>query len=300
MWLKYGLTEDGSLIPIEDAPRGKTSLICLYCGTPLIARKGKIKSHHFAHSGPTCQVVIRRQVPSLPLYDNFNLNLSAQELLVLQQLWREYGHTNYSPIHVPFSLRLKKLFVWNEKLQPPGYGFTSLGKIPVNALSLQEFNEAQEPLLLEKLQQLYSAFDRAKLVNSASLPTKEADWRMYCAQLRRILQLQLYFLKVSTSEKIIYKIGVTKRAIEERVAEVTRDVQSYLGKPQIEVLGTWPHRGNVELYFKHRYRDFNYPLGTLTEYFNFEDVEPVMADLQGMKAKVLKSEELELIEKETA
>lgn len=31
----------------------------------------------------------------------------------------------------------------------------------------------------------------------------------------------------------------------------------------------------------------NYPLGSLTEYFDFEDVEPVMGDLQRMEAKVL-------------
>ena len=295
MWLKYGLAQDGSLIPVEDVPKGKTNLICLYCGSPLTAKKGKVKAHHFAHSGPTCKLVARQQVPSLPLYDNFNLHLSPQELLQHQQLWREYGHTNYSPPHVPFSLVLKKLFVWNNQLQPPGYGFTNLGKIPVNALSLQEFNQVQEPLILEKLQQLSSAFKRAKLMNSSSLPVKKADWQMYCAQFRRILQLQLYFLKVSTSTKIIYKIGVTKRTIEERVAEVARDLRPHFDKPNIEVLGTWPHRGNVELYFKHRYQSCNYPLGSLTEYFYFEDVESVLADLQGMEDKVLNSEELELL-----
>ncbi len=239
--------------------------------------------------------VARRKVPSLPLYDNFHLHLSPQELLQHQQLWREYGHTNYSPVHVPFSLVLKKLFAWNNQLQPPGYGFTNLGKIPVNALSLQEFNQVQEPLLLEKLQQFHSAFNIAKLTNSASLAVKQADWQMYCAQLRRILELQLYFLRVSTSAKTIYKIGVTKRTIEERVAEVTRDVRKHLGKLHIEVLGTWPHRGNVELYFKHRYKDDNYPLGKLTEYFDFADVEPVAADLQAMEAKVLQAEELDLL-----
>lgn len=295
MWLKYGLAQDGNLISVEDVPKGKTNLICLYCGGPLTAKKGKVKVHHFAHSKTTCKLVARRKVPSLPLYDNFNLHLSPQELLQHQQLWREYGHTNYSPVHVPFRLVLKKLFVWNEQLQPPGYGFTSLGKIPVNALSLQEFNQVQEPLLLEKLQQFHSAFNRAKLTNSASLPVKKADWQMYCAQFRRILELKLYFLKISTSRKTIYKVGVTKRNIEERVAEVRRDVEKHLGKPRIEVLGTWPHRGNVELYFKHRYKDCNYPLGKLTEYFDFADVEPVMADLQGMEAKVLRAEELKLL-----
>jgi hypothetical protein len=60
-------------------------------------------------------------------------------------------------------------------------------------------------------------------------------------------------------------------------------------------LGTWQHRGNVELYFKHRYQPHNYRIGKLTEYYRFEDVQPVFDDLQQMHPKQLTQEEWEVL-----
>ncbi|HEY9604859.1 MAG TPA: hypothetical protein V6C85_24870 [Allocoleopsis sp.] len=57
----------------------------------------------------------------------------------------------------------------------------------------------------------------------------------------------------------------------------------------------WKHRGNVELYFKHRYQEFNYRIGSLTEYFRFTDVEPVWEDLSQMQPKVLEPVELDVL-----
>ena len=94
----------------------------------------------------------------------------------------------------------------------------------------------------------------------------------------------------------MYKIGVTKRPIEERVIEIKRDLSTYSNKFEIKILGTWKHRGNVELYFKHRYKEFNYKIGKLTEYFKFDDVEPVLLDLRQMKPKILEQVELDIWE----
>ena len=51
----------------------------------------------------------------------------------------------------------------------------------------------------------------------------------------------------------------------------------------------------MELYFKHRYREFNYRVGKLTEYFRFPDVKVVLNDLYRMEQKVLSEAESELI-----
>jgi hypothetical protein len=183
------------------------------------------------------------------------------------------------------------LLAWNEG---GFYEFTQLGKIPVGALPLGLFNEVQEPKLLEKLSKLEQAAERAKLINSRYLVERVADLRIYCAQLKRILESTLYFLEVRTGRKLLYKIGVTKRPIEERVIEIKRDLSTYYNKFEIKILETWKHRGNVELYFKHRYKDFNYKIGKLTEYFKFDDVEPVLRDLRQMKPKVLEQVELDI------
>ena len=87
---------------------------------------------------------------------------------------------------------------------------------------------------------------------------------------------------------------MTSRDISYRLPEIKRDLQQHYSKIAIDVLGTWQHRGNVELYFKHRYREFNYPIGKLTEYYKFDDVTLVKNDLYSMEQKVLQGEELKI------
>lgn len=297
MWLKFGVSSDNALISIEDVPKGKTQLTCLYCGGGLTAKKGKIKEHHFAHTEETCRPVANRvayrDFPALPLYDNFNIQLSGKELEELKVFWNNYGARDEGIIVKPsFKLILSKLLVWNEG---GFYEFTQLGKIPVGALPLRLFNEVQEPLLLEKLSKIEQAAERAKLMNSKYWLERFADERIYGAQLKRILESTLYFLEIRVGRKFLHKIGVTKRPIEERVIEIHRDLATYYNKFEIKILDTWKHRGNVELYFKHRYKEFNYKIGNLTEYFKFDDIEPVLRDLRQMKPKVLEPVELDIM-----
>jgi hypothetical protein len=211
----------------------------------------------------------------------------------LKVFWKNYGVKNEGIFVKPsFRLILSKLLTWNED---GFYEFTPLGKIPVGALSLELFNEVQEPLLLEKLAKLEQAVQRAQLINSQYLQERLADFRIYRAQLKRILESNLYFVQIKAGRKILHKIGVTKRSIEERVIEVQRDLAANYKRVDIQVLGVWKHRGNVELYFKHRYKDFNYRIGSLTEYFKLADVESVWDDLRQMQPKVLEPVELDVL-----
>jgi hypothetical protein len=294
MWLKYGVSADNALMSIEDVPSGKTNLTCLYCGGALTAKKGKIKEHHFAHTEETCYPIAKKQVPTLPLYDNFNIELSGKELEELKVFWKNYGVENYEICVKPFlRLILSKLLTWNER---GCYEFTNLGKIPVGALSLELFNEVQQPLILDKLLKLEGAAQRARLINSRHLTERVADLRIYRAQLKRILENSLYFLEIRAGRKILHKIGVTKRPIEERIIEIHRDLATHYKQVDIKVIDTWNHRGNVELYFKHRYKNSNYRIGKLTEYFKFDDIELVLQDLHQMQPKVLEPVELDILE----
>jgi T5orf172 domain./Competence protein CoiA-like family. len=297
MWLKYGVTPDGELKNIEEVLRGKTQLTCLYCGGQLTAKKGKIKEHHFAHTGESCKPVSARvknkAFPSLPLYDNFNIQLKGEELERLKILWKEYGTLNY-PIPkdlINFHWVLKKLM----RSQDSNYQFTNLGKIPVGALSLKVFNQVQEPLLLAELVKLEQSVNLAQAASLSSLSEKLADLQIYRAQLRRILLNSLYFLEIKADGKTFYKIGITTRQIEERIAEIQRDLKGHYAEVVVNLLGLWQHRGNVELYFKHRYKTFNHPIGSLTEYFKFVDVKSVLNDLFEMEAKELSGVELEVM-----
>ncbi|AVH74419.1 GIY-YIG nuclease family protein [Nostoc sp. 'Lobaria pulmonaria (5183) cyanobiont'] len=303
MWLKYGVNEEGILICIEDITRGKTSLKCPYCNSGLTAKKGKVKEHHFAHNDQTCRPIANREFPTLPLYDNFNIQLSGKDLAQLKLLWKEYGVKSYpiSSYLVTPGLLKAGMLRKNVYIRPPAYKFTNLGKIPIGTLELKLFNEVQEPLLLKKLLKLKLAFDHAKYKNAPDLAYRLTDLKLYRAQFKRILSCTLYFLEVQTDKGILYKIGVTTRPIKDRLAEIKLDLAAHYQTVAIKVLGTWLHRGNVELYFKHRYRNFNYPIGSLTEYYKLqiEDVKIVLSDLQQMLPKLLSQVEIDILEENT-
>ncbi|WP_375448979.1 competence protein CoiA family protein [uncultured Nostoc sp.] len=304
MWLKYGVNEEGILICIEDINRGKTSLQCPYCNSSLTAKKGKVKEHHFAHNEETCRPIANREFPTLPLYDNFNVQLSGKDLAQLKLLWQEYGAKNYpiSSYLITSSLLKAGVLRKNLYLTPPEYEFSDLGKIPVGALEFARFNDVQEPLLLKKLLKFELAFKHAEYKNAPDLAYRLTDLKLYRAQLQRILSSSLYFLEIETNIGTLYKIGVTQRSVVKRVAEVKIDLLAHYSSVAIRVLGSWEHRGNIELYFKHRYRNFNYPIGSLTEYykFNAEDTEMVLRDLQQMQPKILSLDEKNILEENSS
>jgi hypothetical protein len=298
MWLKFGVALSGELTGIDEVVRGKTNLACLYCGGSLTAKKGSVKEHHFAHAEETCKPVSQgiktKAFPSLPLYDNFNIQLKGEELEQLKVLWKEYGARDYAIPKdlVNFRWELKGLV---ESSGDRTYHFTDLGKIPVAALPLALFNQVQEPLLLSELVKLEGSVEMAEAAGLSCLDERRADLLIYRAQLRRILVNSLYFLEVKADRNTFYKIGITTRAIEERIAEVQRDVRAHYSDVVVNLLGLWEHRGNVELYFKHRYKAFNYRIGKLTEYFQFPNVKVVLQDLCEMESKVLSDVELDAI-----
>ncbi|MEH2041535.1 GIY-YIG nuclease family protein [Nostoc sp.] len=177
-----------------------------------------------------------------------------------------------------------------------------MGKVPVGVLDFKQFNDVQELLLLKKLFKLELAWKHAEYKNAPDLAYRLTDLKLYRAQLQRILSFRLYFLEIETNIGIISKIGVTTRLVLKRVAEVKIDLLAHYSSAAIKVLGTWEHRGNVELYFKHRYQGFNYPIRSLTEYykFNIEDIKIVLRDLQQMQPKILSLDERNIFEENTS
>lgn len=285
MYLPYGINEQGQLVYIESVGRGKTALKCPYCATPLIARKGTQIAPHFAHDGKTCRELKRTSEGiALPVYDSFRLHLSGK---VWEALRRFHDDDDNSDCYWLEDYGVVKSFITpygNER-----YNLTHKGKIPFGDLSLNLFNQFQEPLIRER----HDALEQAALAAfcTAEENTALTDLRLFRAQMRRILETTLYFIEVRTSADSLHKIGVTTRPLEQRLAEIRADLTPHFGSVELVPLGTWAHRGNVELYFKHRYRRFQRPIETLTEYFAFEDVKTVLRDLRRMKPKELSETE---------
>lgn len=301
MWLKFGVDERNRLVAIADVASGKTNLVCPYCGNRLVAKKGNLKEHHFAHFEETCRIVAtKRELPTLPLYDNFHIQLSGKALQFLQKLWRSCGQNNWE-IHYSNDLKplvKAKLLQKNVYLNPQSYQFTQLGQIPVGALPLNQFNQVQAPLWLAKLSDLERKVELAKVIKSLNYAEQLVDLQLYRAQYKSVLERRLYYLQVAADGTMLHKIGVTGRPIEQRIMEVQRDLLKHFSTVDIAVLGTWEHRGNVELYFKHRYKRFNYPIGSLTEYYRFEGADDAVAaldDLCQMQPKVLSPVEADVV-----
>lgn len=271
MFLQYGINENGELVYIDQVPRGRTALTCPYCGVPLLARKGEKVIHHLAHDGPTCNPAARNtDLIGLPAYEQFNLDVPGK---VVEDLMRW-----------PHSLRRDGLERhdlikegWKGK-----WDLTHKGKLIRGELSLDLFNKLQKPLIQERHTELER--QAAAALGTVDADVALTDLRLYRAQWRRILTTTLYFLEVRHSGGSLWKIGVTTRPIEERITEIRADLIPHFGATlTIRALDTWERRGNVELYFKYRYKAHQTPLGTLTEYYTFEDVKPVLLDLRRMK-----------------
>ena len=54
----YALNSSGNIVHVDAVPRGKyCGCVCPACEAPLVARKGEVKAHHFAHANnqPACE-----------------------------------------------------------------------------------------------------------------------------------------------------------------------------------------------------------------------------------------------------
>src|SRR5258708_21176562 len=99
MWLQYAVSDNGEMISINQVGRGATTLRCPYCNSLLLAKKGRIKAHHFAHAGETCRQMQRSDdVVALPAYDDFNLHLPPKVLDALLRFPDLKGHQEYASL----------------------------------------------------------------------------------------------------------------------------------------------------------------------------------------------------------
>lgn len=294
----YGVDSNGELVEIDRVRRGKTDLKCPYCNGGLTAKKGSVKAHHFAHTDLTCKAVSGDRDTLLPLFDLFLLHLSAQEFDALKRL------EGRGKIDKKMVQRLKQAgFVEYEVISIPNVGcrnvpkLTTLGNIVCGKASMSNFARAQTELILEKLDRLE---DRVKIAYEQS----SVDWhdllidlRIYCDRLRRLLIQKLYFLTIVADGDRFYKIGVTSRVISERICEIETDLKVYFQSVSIEDWNSWEYYGYLERYFLYKYHRYQYQIGSLTEYFRFEEnlLSLVVQELRELIPKEILPVESEII-----
>lgn len=283
MFLTHGVNQHNEFISIDLVPRGLTTLKCPYCGQLLIAKKGRVKGHHFAHNGDTCLEVRERiKQIALPFYDKFNVHISAGNWKTLKSFYEGARITSKKLEN----LERLRLVTFNRFSR--SWEITKMGKIPFGELSLSMFADIQDSLIQKKHDELATAVEH----EGRSI----TDLRLFRAQLKRALQASLYLLEIKHTDGTYYKIGVTSRDINERISEIQQDVQS-LDDVSIKLLRIFRHRGAVEPYFKERYKRYQTNIGNLTEYFEFDSQvrRRVLSDLTRLSDKSCTTLDLEIL-----
>ena len=60
-----------------------------------------------------------------------------------------------------------------------------------------------------------------------------------------------------------------------------QDMKVHYSDVIVNLLGLWEHPSNFELYFKERYKEFNYRIGKLKDISRFLAVKLILNDLYG-------------------
>lgn len=302
VFLQYGLIPEGDgtdqqlkLISIEEVASGRSRLVCPYCKAPLIARKGPVNQHHFAHDGETCRESKASVAMSIPLYDEIATlpGLLASDLRMLTHTLKR-DQLNQSQFRGPYREAFDRL-VDAELIEPVPEGqrwvnnvgshvYTRVGKQYANAgknrLSLSSFDRLQQDAIERKLLWLKTLAP----LGGTSL----VDYQLYLLHLEKLMQQSLYFLDVTIQEtarsrpRSLNKIGMTHRAIDARLAEIEAELSRYCHNVTVEIVDVLPGKGRIELYFKRKHRRQQHRIGPLTEYFEFNRRSPVDA-LQTLK-----------------
>ncbi|EIE1316450.1 GIY-YIG nuclease family protein [Vibrio parahaemolyticus] len=269
MFLSHGLNDNGELIGIHEVQAGRTSLRCPFCQQGLIAKKGRLKEHHFAHDGQTCaDAKVTLQMTGLPLFDVVT-GVSKAEMTMLEKLsrWHSFSRTWLSrKQQVTFDeLVISGLVEQKTKDECPTLSVAARQLITLNSkggrhLSMADYAELQETLFAAKDKQLL-AYDQVHGTQTS---------KFFRLRLATILQQHLYVLRIHLELEGVcyplYKVGMTTRRLEERMLEIGHDLAKFGCVHDIKVIGFYPHFGSLEKRVLARLQAYQHKFGSLTEY----------------------------------
>lgn len=322
MRLPFGIFE-GRYIHISEIKSGRTDVCCPYCNQPLIAKKGRIKRHHFAHSGVGCVVhfaghffgLAGRLPVSLPLsiYAQTKLtkiNAYYRKLLEEHQDFQQKktGEITIIPAlkhtlnlllktdktgHVKEVLEQVDRFM-NYTIAPfPNFHLIRSSELPPTYTDGKKnctFSELEN----DKHEYYYAtifepAINFLKKYHQTTYDFKEISEKMNLFQkdLAYFNQFHLYFIEVMADHQRFYKIGLTSRKLETRIKEIEQDLKKYYLNIQLTPLFEIKGFAFLETFFKQKYTEQQMKMGTLTEYFSFtnEQVALILKDLNLLNFK---------------
>ncbi|MFK7983554.1 MAG: GIY-YIG nuclease family protein [Saprospiraceae bacterium] len=304
MKLPFGIYQ-GKFVHISEVNSGRTIILCPYCQQKLMAKKGRIKRHHFAHDGVGCTQHFAANFFDISSRLPHKLSLSVyafQKLGKIQKYYQELKSKQQNDrtkaiketqLLTALDTTLKNLKkkdktgaiveimeqvnrFTSQKIAPfPAFymiqwpqfknGFTD-GKRRCNYEELtSDLHEYFYPIAFEPYVQFLKNYHR-KVDDYKEIATKLA---LFEKDLAYFKQFELYFIEIIADHQKIYKIGLTSRGLEKRMKEIKQDLSQFFLSIEVKPLFQVKGYAFLETFFKHKYQDCQLKIGQLTEYFSF-------------------------------
>lgn len=262
MFLSHGLDDNGQLISIDDTDQGRTSLHCPFCGQVLIAKKGKVKEHHFAHDGVTCAESKKTlAMTGIPLFDSDGLSKAQITLLKKLSRWRTFSRlwlTENQKLTLD-SMLVSGLLVMHDD-QPTLTEVARHLLYGVSGHTLSGYVQLQEALFVIREKELVH-YDAQNGTQTA---------RFYRTRLATLLQQHLYVLHIKFEQDNVcyplFKVGLTRRSIEQRIGEIKNDLNRFGRVHEVQLIGLFPHFGSLERRLLSILHTYQHVFGQHTEY----------------------------------
>lgn len=322
MKLPFGIFE-GKYIHISEINSGRTDVLCPYCEIPLIAKKGRIKRHHFAHDGVGCvahyaghffslsgrlpirlplSVFAKQKLKKINTYfsnlkqehQEFNQRKAGEDTIIpalkntLNQLLESDKTGNVKEIMGQIDQYL------NQTVAPfPEFHLIRSSTLPPGYTDGKRTSNFAE-LDKEKHEYFYAeVFEPAvqflKRYHQKTYDFKEITVKidLFQKDLAYFNQFDLYFIEVIADHQKFYKIGLTSRVLKTRLKEIEQDLKKYFLNIQLKPLFQIKGFAFLETFFKQKYSTQQMKIGQMTEYFSFaeKEVHLILKDLNLLNFK---------------
>ncbi|MGF1822744.1 GIY-YIG nuclease family protein [Vibrio splendidus] len=270
MYLSYGQDTQGNLISIMSVPSGRTDLKCPFCHSPLVAKKGKVLEHHFAHEEKSCfESKQTLKLTGIPFYDLAG-GVTNNEFAVLEKVaeYRQCKTAWFTEKQSSLKAALVKGGLLSEQdktltLTPLGREVYRYGPLFRRSNSMCDEASLQEKMISARLVMLqhYDAQDGTQTA------------QFYKQRIEMLYHQHLYVLVVNIELNGIgyplIKIGMTTREdISERIKEIEYDLRKLAKVINIEPIGFYPNYGSLEKLAHSKVSDQRFIIRQHTEYFS--------------------------------
>lgn len=316
MKLPFGIYQ-GKFVHVSEVNSGRTTVLCPYCQQTLMAKKGRIKRHHFAHDGAGCTQHFAANFFGITGRLPIKLPLSVyafQKLTKIQTYYKELTaqQQNYEtkeaqeqaliPALKEILAALKKEDTtgdiseisqqvdrfMTQKIAPfPAFhlirrpqfteGYTD-GKRTCN---FEELNPDLQEYFYPISFQPYVDFLKNYHQKVGDVKENTTKLALFQKDLAYFKQFDLYFIEVVADHQKMYKIGLTSRDLPIRMKEIKEDLKNHFLKIALKPIFHLKGYAFLETFFKQKYQAQQVKIGQLTEYFSFEDstVPLILKDL---------------------